>query len=176
MRSFISFLIGLVAATAAAVVGLGISVAQQDQNAQFAFLGVSLQADQHWIVAGAAALGFLLALLLATLLLIPDRLASARRTGALSRQAQALEEQLRALREQYAQLQGGYRNLLEEHQRVMGQVLPPPASPVVPLVPAPGVMTGRAPVVSSVGAVAKNGSGVSTPESASVQSSSSPSS
>ena len=159
MRTLISFLIGMVAATAAAVVGLGISVAQQGQSAQFAFLGVSLQADQRWIVAGAAALGFLLALLLATLLLIPDRLASARRAGMLSRQAQALEEQLRALREQYAQLQGGYRNLLQEHQRVMGQVLLPAAAPLAP--PMPSVMAGRAPAVSA--ASVDTGAGESAP-------------
>jgi uncharacterized membrane protein YgaE (UPF0421/DUF939 family) len=147
MRSLISFLIGMVAATAAAVVGLGISVAQQGQSAQFTFLGMSLQADQRWVVAGAVALGFLLALLLAALLLIPDRVASARRSGALSRYARALEEQLRTLREQYAQLQGGYRNLLEEHQRVMGQVLPSGAA--APPTPVPGAMEGHAPVVSS---------------------------
>jgi len=164
MRSFISFLIGMVAATAAVVVGLGISVAQQEQSAQLALLGVSLQADQRWIVAGAAALGFLLALLLATLLLIPDRLASARRTGALSRQARALEEQLRALREQYAQLQGGYRNLLDEHQRVMGKVLPPAPAPTAALTaplasPAPGVMESRELVVSSASSSPGTGAG-----------------
>src|SRR5262249_16355134 len=120
MRSLMSFLIGMLAATAAAVVGLGISVAQQGEGAQFAFLGGSLQAGQRWIFAGAVALGFLLALLLAALLLIPDRLASARHIAALSRQAREQEGQLRVLREQYAQLQGGYGNLLEEHQRVMG--------------------------------------------------------
>jgi hypothetical protein len=147
MRSLIFFVVGMVAATAAAVVGLGIGVAQQGQSAQFSFLGMSLQADQRWIFAGAVALGFLLALLLAALLLIPDRVASARQSGALSRYARALEEQLRSLREQYAQLQGGYRNLLEEHQRVMGQVLPSGAA--TPPTPASGAIESRAPVASS---------------------------
>ena len=155
MRSFTFFFLGMLAATAAAVVGLAISVAQLGQSAQFTFLGVSLQADQRWILAGAAALGFLLALLLAALLLIPDRVASARRSGARSRQVRELAEQLRALREQYIQLQGAYRNLLDEHQRVMGQVLLPAPRAAPLATPADVDVLERAPVVSSAVASAR---------------------
>lgn len=121
MRTFLPFLFGLL--TMAAVVALGIVVNQNGQSAQVAFLGESLQVAQGWSIAGAAALGFILAFLL----LIPGRLASAMRTGNLSRQGRSLEERLQTLREEYAQLQGSYQRLLAEHQTILSQVLSPVA-------------------------------------------------
>lgn len=121
MRTFLPFLFGLL--TMAAVVALGIVVNQNGQSAQVAFLGNSLQVAQGWGIAGAAALGFILAFLL----LIPGRLASAMRTGNLSRQGHSLEERLQTLREEYAQLQGSYQRLLAEHQTILSQVLSPVA-------------------------------------------------
>jgi hypothetical protein len=119
MRTLISFLIGII--TAAVVVGLRILVAENGQGEQFTFLGTSFQGDKGWLMAGAVALGFLLAVLL----LIPGRLASAWRRWTLGRQALVLEDRLRVLREQHAELQGSHRRLLEEHQRVMQQVFSP---------------------------------------------------
>src|SRR5262249_24906423 len=81
----------------------------------------TLQAGKGWIVAGAALLGFLLAFLL----LIPGRLASAWRSWTAGRQAQALEERLLELRQAYARLQGSHRLLLDEHDRMMDQMLAP---------------------------------------------------
>jgi hypothetical protein len=112
MRALISFLIGLL--TMAAIVALGFVVAQNDQNAQVTVQGITIQFAQGWMVAGAAALGFLLAYLL----LIPGRLASAFHTASLSRQRQRL-------REEHAQLQGSHQQLLEEHHHVLSQVLAP---------------------------------------------------
>jgi uncharacterized membrane protein len=122
MRTFVSLVIGII--LAAVVVGLGVLVAQNGQGEQFTFLDTSLQGDKGWLAAGAVALGFVLAFLV----LIPGRLASAWRGWWLGRQTQALEDRLRVLREQYAELQGSHRRLLEEHQRVMEQVLTPVAA------------------------------------------------
>jgi uncharacterized membrane protein YciS (DUF1049 family) len=136
MRTLISFLIGLL--TMAAIVALGFVVAQNDQNVQVTVQGTSFQFAQGWMVAGAAALGFLLAYLL----LIPGRLASAFRTGSLSRQGQRLEQRLQGLREEHAQLQGSHQRLLEEHHHVLSQVLAPmgagrePTAPSSPAMPA----------------------------------------
>ncbi len=129
MRTLISFLIGLL--TMAAIVALGFVVAQNDQNAQVTFQGTSFQFAQGWMVAGAAALGFLLAYLL----LIPGRLASALRTGSLSRQGQRLEQRLQGLREEHAQLQGSHQRLLEEHHHVLSQVLAPVGAEREPAAP-----------------------------------------
>ena len=122
MRTLLSSLIAIL--TAAIVVGLSIFVVQNSQSEQFSYLGGSLHADKGVIVAGAAVLGFLLAFLL----LIPGRLASAWRGWSVGRQAQALEQRLSALREEYAGLQGSHRLLLKEHDRVMGQMLTPAAA------------------------------------------------
>jgi uncharacterized membrane protein len=119
MRTFIAFLIGIV--MAAVVVGLRILVAENGQGEQFTFLGTTFQGDKGWLAAGAVALGFILAVLL----LIPGRLASAWHRWTLGRQASALEDRLRVLREQHAELQGSHQRLLEEHQRVMQQLLSP---------------------------------------------------
>lgn len=126
MRTVISFLIGLV--SAASVVALGILVAQNGQSEQLTFMGNAVQESAGWLVAGAAALGFVLAFLL----LIPGRLASAWRRGSAARQAQALEGRLMRLRmglgelrEQHAELQGRHQSLLEEHQQVLNHVLAP---------------------------------------------------
>jgi hypothetical protein len=60
----------------AAIVALGFIVADNGQSAQVGALGYSLQLAQGWTMAAAAAIGFLLAFLL----LIPGRLASAWRS------------------------------------------------------------------------------------------------
>jgi len=130
MRGSISFLIGLL--TMAAIVALGFIAAQNPQGAQLTVLGNRLQVEQGWTVVGAAALGFLLGFLV----LIPGRLASALRSGSLSRQGRRLEERLRGLREEHAQLQGSHQRLLDEHQRVLGQVLAPVAAGPAPARPA----------------------------------------
>ena len=122
MRTFISFLVGLV--TAAVVVGLGVLVAQNAQNEQFTFMGATFQGAMGWLTAGAVALGFLLAFLV----LIPGRLASAWQRWMLGQRGQALENQLRELRQQHAELQGSHWSLLEEHRLVMSQVLTPVAA------------------------------------------------
>src|SRR5262245_52542941 len=109
MRGFIAFLIGLV--TAAFMVAMVIIVTQNDQSEQLSFLGLTFQGYVGWDLAAAAGLGFILAFLL----LIPGRLASAWRLGDLSRQARALEEKLAALRQEHAKLEGQHDVLREEH-------------------------------------------------------------
>ncbi|MBF6589540.1 MAG: DUF1049 domain-containing protein [Ktedonobacterales bacterium] len=123
MRALISFLIGIL--TAAAIAAFGLLVMQNAQSAHLNFLGTSLDGASGWMVAGAAVVGFLLAFLL----LIPGRLASAIRGWSLSRQSETLERKLATLREQYAQLQGSHERLLAEHQRVVSQVPPPSGTP-----------------------------------------------
>lgn len=118
MRVLTSFLIGILAA--ATVAAFVVLVMQNSQGVQLGFLGTTAQLNAGGAVAGAGAVGFLLALLL----LLPGRLASAWRTANLSRQGQSQEKRLAALREQYAALQGSHQRLLDEHQQVMGQVLP----------------------------------------------------
>jgi hypothetical protein len=135
MRTLISFLIGIV--TAAFVVGLRIFVDENRQGDTVMFLGTTFQGNKGFLMAGAVALGFLLAFLL----FVPGRLASARHRWSLGRQTVALEERLRALREEHAELQGSHRRLLEEHQKVMQQVLTPVAT--TPL-HAPGTLVARA--------------------------------
>jgi len=122
MRTAISFLVGLI--TAAVVVGLGVLVAQNGQGEQFTLLGATFQGAMGWVTAGAAALGFLLAFLI----LIPGRLASAWQRWTLGRRGQELEEQLRVLQQQHAELQGSHWSLLEEHRQVMANVLTPVAA------------------------------------------------
>ena len=115
MRTLMRLLIAIV--LVAVVVGLGVLVAQNGQSEQFSFLGTTFQGNMGWLAAGAVALGFVLAVLV----LIPGRLASAWRGWWLGRRGQALEDQLRALREQHAELQSSHRRLVEEHQRAMQQ-------------------------------------------------------
>jgi uncharacterized integral membrane protein len=122
MRILMSFLVGIT--IAAAAVGLGVLVAENSQSEHFMFLGTTFQGNKGWMLAGAVVSGFFLAILL----LIPGRLAGARHRWTLRRQARAQEDRMRALREQHAELQGSHRSLLEEHQRVMQQVLAPLAT------------------------------------------------
>jgi hypothetical protein len=122
MRILMSFLVGI--SMAAVAVGLGVVVTENSQSEHFMFLGTTFQGDKGWILAGAVVSGFLLAILL----LIPGRLAAARHRWMQKRQARAQEDGMRALREQHAELQGSHRSLLEEHQRVMQQVLAPLAT------------------------------------------------
>ena len=122
MRILMSFLVGII--MAAVAVGLSVLVAENSQSENFIFLGTTFQANKGWILAGAVLLGFFLAILL----LIPGWLASARHRWTLRRQARSQEDRMRALREQHAELQGSHRSLLEEHQRVMQQVLAPLAT------------------------------------------------
>lgn len=130
MRGLLSFVFGLI--TMAAIVAMGIIVAQNGQTAHLTFLGNAFQMAQGWTVAGAAALGFVISFLL----LVPGRLASAMRTGSLSRQGQQLEARLQQLREEHAQLQGSHQRLLAEHQTVLNQVLTPAPARRQPAAPA----------------------------------------
>ena len=109
MRGFIAFLIGLM--TAAFIAATGVIVTQNNQGEQVTFLGLTFQGYVGWDLAAAAGLGFILAFLL----LIPGRLASAWRLGGLSRQARALEQKLAALRQEHAKLEGQHDLLREEH-------------------------------------------------------------
>jgi hypothetical protein len=115
MRTFMRLLIGIL--LVAVVVGLGVLVAQNGQSEQFTFLGTTFQGKMGWLAAGAVALGFVLAVLM----LIPGRLASAWRGWWLGRRGQEVEDRLQALREQHAELEGSHRRLVEEHQRVLQQ-------------------------------------------------------
>jgi uncharacterized integral membrane protein len=124
MRTVIAFFVGIV--TAAVAAGLWVLVVQNTQSEQFTFLGMTLSGDKGAVVAGAVALGFVLA----ALLLLPGRLANAWHRAHIQRQTRLLEERLRALREEHAQLHGGHQRLVEEHGLVLNRVLPsPPLSP-----------------------------------------------
>jgi uncharacterized integral membrane protein len=120
MRTVIAFVVGI--ATAAVVVGLGVLVVQNTQSEQLTFLGMTLFVDKGGVVAGAVALGFVLAVLL----LLPGRLASAWHRAQVHRQTQTLEQRLVALREEHARLHGGHQRLVEEHGLVLDRVLPSP--------------------------------------------------
>jgi hypothetical protein len=110
----------------AAIVALGFLVVDNGQNVQIALLGNSAQFAQGWTVAGAAARGFVLAFLLP----IPGRLASAWQSWSLSRQGERLEERL--------------QGLLEEHQRVLSQMLAPVTAAAREPAPAPLAMPAAA--------------------------------
>jgi len=120
MRTVIAFVVGI--ATAAVVVGLGVLVVQNTQSEQLTFLGSTLIVDKGGVVAGGVALGFVLAVLL----LLPGRLASAWHRAQVRRQTQTLEQRLVALREEHARLHGGHQRLVEEHGLVLDRVLPSP--------------------------------------------------
>src|SRR5262245_30901346 len=125
MRGFIAFLIGLV--TAAFMVAMVIIVTQNDQSEQLSFLGLTFQGYVGWDLAAAAGLGFILAFLL----LIPGRLASAWRLGDLSRQARALEQKMAVLREEYAKLEGQHDVLREEHAELRTAAMSVPLGAIV---------------------------------------------
>jgi uncharacterized membrane protein len=112
MRALLWFLVGLLSAVfvAAAIV----LIVQNGQSEQITFLGLRFSGYVGWDIAAGAALG----LILAFLLLVPGRLASAWRTAGLNRQAQQLEEKLAALREEYARLQGQHGVLRDEHEQL----------------------------------------------------------
>ena len=155
MRLLLAFLIGVV--TAAIVAGLAILVVQNNQRELLLFLGTTVQLSQGRIVATASTVGFLIAVLL----LFPGWLASARRSYLLGRQAHLQETHLQALREDYARLRGGHQRLVEEHQRVMDQVLtpiavgngrsptPPPAASSQPAGTPPGADDGHRATVAA---------------------------
>jgi hypothetical protein len=121
MRMLVSYLIGII--TAVVIVALGVLVALNGQGASLTVPGASVQVTMGWLVAAAVALGGVLAFLI----LIPGRLASAWQRWLLGQRAQGLERRLQALREQHAELQGSHRRLVEEHRHVMQQVLTPVA-------------------------------------------------
>lgn len=107
-------------------------IVQNAQSEQLAFLGATVSGDKGRVVAGAVALG----LVLAVLLLLPGWLASAWHRAHLHRQTQTLEKRLLTLREEHAQLHGGHQRLVDEHGLVLDRVLPSPSSlPSVPSVP-----------------------------------------
>jgi hypothetical protein len=132
MRTVIAFFVGI--ATAAVVAGLGVLVVQDGQSEQFTFLGLTLAADQGVVVAGAVAVGFVLAVLL----LLPGRIASAWHRAHIRQQTRTLETRMHALREAHAQLHGGHQRLVEEHGLVLDRVLPSSASSRSPA-PTPGL-------------------------------------
>jgi hypothetical protein len=130
MRIVIAFFVGIV--TAAVVAGLGVLVIQDRQSEQVTFLGLTLWGDKGVVVAGAVAVGFVLAVLL----LLPGRIASAWHRARIRQQTRTLEGRLRALREAHAQLHGGHQRLVEEYGLVLDRVLPSPPSSRSPT-PAP---------------------------------------
>jgi hypothetical protein len=117
-----------------AIVSLGFVVARNPQNAQVDVLGNSLQTGMGVIVAIAAGIGFVVAFLL----LIPGRLASAWRSWSLSRQGQDMEAKLQSLRKEHAHLQGRHQHLMEEHSQMLRQMTGAQAGPAPATVtPAP---------------------------------------
>jgi uncharacterized integral membrane protein len=126
MRTVIAFFVGIL--TAAVVAGAGVLVVQNTQSEQFTFLGATVSGNKGGVVAGAVLVGFVLAVLL----LLPGRLASAWHRAHIHRQARTLEQRLVALREEHAQLNGGHQRLAEEHGLVLDRVLPSPSSPRSP--------------------------------------------
>jgi uncharacterized integral membrane protein len=120
MRTVIAFFVGIV--TAAVVAGLGVLVVQDTQSEQLTFLGITMSAARGVVMTGAVAVGFVLAVLL----LLPGRIASAWHRARIRQQTRALEERLRALREEHAQLHGGHQRLVVEHGLVLDRVLPSP--------------------------------------------------
>jgi uncharacterized integral membrane protein len=122
MRVLVAFVVGILAAGILAT--LGILVGQNSQTVSYTFMDAPMSAGLGALVGAAAILGFLLAFLL----LVPGRLASAWRGLLLSRQTRQLEDRLAMLREQHAQLQGSHERLLEDHRQVIGKVLAPAAA------------------------------------------------
>jgi hypothetical protein len=90
------------------------------------------------------AVGFVLAVLL----LLPGRIASAWHRAHIRQQTRTLEERLRALREAHAQLHGGHQRLVEEHGLVLDRVLPSARSPA-PASPPAGQAAQPTPQTSS---------------------------
>ena len=139
MRVLLAFLIGLV--TAAFVAAAIILVVQNGQGERLTFLGLSFSGYVGWDLAAAAGLGFILAFLL----LVPGRLASAWRSVGLGKQTRQLEERLATLRQEYARLEGEHGVLRDEHEQLRivaasqpltvtiaaPPALPPAATPVV---------------------------------------------
>ena len=138
----IAFLVGIL--TAAVVAALGVLVVQNAQSEQLTFLGATFSGDKGGVVAGAAAVGFILAVLL----LLPGRLASAWHRAHSHRQTRTLEQRLLALGQEHAQLHGGHQRLVEEHGLVLDRVLPSPASPRLPTPSAEGRTSQTAPQTS----------------------------
>jgi hypothetical protein len=143
MRVLIAFFVGIV--TAAVVAGLGVLVIQDSQSEQYTFLGLTLAADKGVVVAGAAAVGFVLAVLL----LLPGRIASAWHRAHIRQQTRTLEERLHVLREEQAHLHGGLQRLVEEHGQVLDRVLPS-SSPSPAPAPAPAPASPPAAPVEAV--------------------------
>lgn len=150
MRTVIAFFVGI--ATAAVVAGLGVLVVQDTQSEQFTFLGVTLSGDKGAVVAGAVVLGFVLAVLM----LLPGRLASAWHRAQIQRQTRALEERLRALREEHAQLNGGHQRLVQEYGLVLSRVLP--SAPPAPSAPTAAAPQSAVPAPPPHGQIAPSGS------------------
>lgn len=123
MRIISSLLVGMIAA--AIIAALGIAATQNLQRDQLTLASTTLQTNTGWLIVSAAALGFLVALLL----LVPGRLASAWRRRSLSRQGQQLQDTVALLREQYAQIQGSHQRLLEERQHLLAQLVPTAVDP-----------------------------------------------
>lgn len=116
MRALVSFLLGIL--SAALVAAFGVLAAQNGQGATLAFLGNSVVGSAGELVALAALVGFVLAALLA----ISGRVATAGQRRTLARQLADTQERLTVMREQYAELHGDYQRLYEEHWHLLSRV------------------------------------------------------
>jgi hypothetical protein len=132
MRTLLIFLAGVLCS--AIVAALAVLAAGHPSPQQATVLGTTLHASGRWALVTATALGFLLALIL----LLPRRLATAARS-------EDLEAQVRLLHVAYAQVLASYQQVLVQHQQVQ-QVLRavmaphspgPSVDPSIPSVPSP---------------------------------------
>lgn len=117
MRAVTGFLVGIIAALVA--LSLGVIVVQNSVSVDVIFLGNTYQAPTGWLLLIFSAVGFIVAFLL----LIPGRLASAWRSWALSKQTHRLQDKLVDVQTQYALLEGELRLLRAERQQRTGAAL-----------------------------------------------------
>lgn len=96
---------------------LALFVAQNSQSEDLAFFGLSFSVRVGVVVVGAAAFGFLLALLVA----LPGRIAAALHRRFLDREAAQLEKRVEMLYEQREQLLAQHEVMLEEHAKMLVQ-------------------------------------------------------
>jgi hypothetical protein len=94
---------------------LGLFLAQNARVEQLAFFGLDLSTNFAWILLGAAACGFLVALLL----VLPGRIGVTLHNWALVREAGHFETELALLQEQRARLLDQHEHMLAGHQRLL---------------------------------------------------------
>lgn len=124
MRAITSFLVGIIAALVA--LSLAVIVVQNSSSVDVIFLGRTYQAATGWLLLIFAGVGFVVAFLL----LIPGRLASAWRSWGLSKQTHRLQDKLVDVQTQYALLEGELRLLRTERQQRIGAASEESAPPV----------------------------------------------